>query len=347
MAVRQSADIGYEKLRNDIASKKTTGLYVFYGEETYLRDYYINEIKKLMVDRNFEEFNFVKFEGSGTKAEQIIAAAECLPVMSETRIEVIYDYDIMRLSGTEAESILDFINNLPEYICVIFVYDTIEYKQDKKNKLCNAVLEKGTVVNFKKSDDKSLVQWIRRRFSSYGKKISQQDCEYLLFYSGNLMNTLISEIDKIALYAADDVIKRSDIEAACVKTLDTAIYELTDEIAAGRSDGALKKLRELLNMGYEPVVLSASIGKQIFKLYSARISIDEGRGREGLMRFWSIKSTYAADKLLRAASMLNEQALRKALIICGQADIELKSEAVDKIKVLENMLLKSVAVMKE
>ena len=45
-----------EKLRADIKSGSPENVYIFYGEETYLRDRYLEELKALLVPEGFEEF---------------------------------------------------------------------------------------------------------------------------------------------------------------------------------------------------------------------------------------------------------------------------------------------------
>lgn len=342
----KNADSGYEKLRGDITQKNIGRLYVFYGEEFYLKNYYADKIKEMLVEKDFEEFNFTAVDGKNFSAQTLAEAVECMPVMSERKMIVVRDFDIMKQTQSGIDDFLPIISDLPEYVCLIFVYSEIPYKQDKKNKLCAYILDNGTVVQFKKNEGAVLNQWIKRRFASYGKDIDKAECEYLAFYSGNLMATLISEIDKVALFSKNDKITKDDIEAAAVKSLDTAIYELTDEIAKGAYDNALRKLRELLSMQYEPIVLSSSVVKQIIKLYSAKLVLSERQSRDYFMRLWDMKSTYPAEKLLRAAANMKLEALRKAVVICGDGDVAMKSQTGDRVIMLETMLLKIAAVLK-
>ena len=54
-----------EKLRADIKSGSPENVYIFYGEETYLRDRYLEELKALLVPAGFEEFNYHRLPGRG------------------------------------------------------------------------------------------------------------------------------------------------------------------------------------------------------------------------------------------------------------------------------------------
>ena len=47
MAKKEKADsAAYQKLKKDIANGSIGRLYVFHGEETYLRDFYLGQMKK-------------------------------------------------------------------------------------------------------------------------------------------------------------------------------------------------------------------------------------------------------------------------------------------------------------
>lgn len=60
---------------------------------------------------------------------------------------------------------------LPDYCCLVFVYDLIPYKGDARTKLAAAIKQNGTVVNFARQDQGDLVDWVRRRFRALGKEI--------------------------------------------------------------------------------------------------------------------------------------------------------------------------------
>ena len=50
---------GLNRLKKDIKENDIGNCYIFYGEETYLRDYYFRKIKEILVPEAFEEFNYL------------------------------------------------------------------------------------------------------------------------------------------------------------------------------------------------------------------------------------------------------------------------------------------------
>ena len=49
MAERKTPNKGYQKLKSDLSAGNIGQVYIFYGEESYLREYYLGEIKKKLV----------------------------------------------------------------------------------------------------------------------------------------------------------------------------------------------------------------------------------------------------------------------------------------------------------
>lgn len=49
---------GYARLKGDLAQKTPGSFYVLYGEEDYLRRYYLSMLRRQLVDGPTEDFNF-------------------------------------------------------------------------------------------------------------------------------------------------------------------------------------------------------------------------------------------------------------------------------------------------
>ena len=51
----------FRALKFDIKEKNPGRLYVFYGEEEYLKSFYLEQLKKILIQGPAGEFNFHKF----------------------------------------------------------------------------------------------------------------------------------------------------------------------------------------------------------------------------------------------------------------------------------------------
>ena len=137
-AKKTTKNEAYQKLKTDLKEGNPLGnAYLFYGEESYLREYYLGEIRKRLIPAGFEEFNYHALEGKDLTAQSLTEMAEAMPMMAERTLIVVTDWDIYKLNEDQRERFIALLEDLPEYCTLIFIYDTLDYKRDgKMKKLC-------------------------------------------------------------------------------------------------------------------------------------------------------------------------------------------------------------------
>ena len=111
------ANEAFQKLKNDLAAGTAGNAYIFYGEETYLREYYLKELRKKLVPAGFEEFNYHTLEGKDLTVQTM---------MAERTLIVVSDFDLFKLNEEQREKLIAFLEDVPPYCCVVFLYDTVE-----------------------------------------------------------------------------------------------------------------------------------------------------------------------------------------------------------------------------
>ena len=337
MAKKEKADsAAYQKLKKDIADGTIGRLYVFYGEEAYLRDFYLGQMKKKLLPAGMEEFNLHTMSGKEFDIKRLAQMVDCLPMMSERTLIVVSDYDLYK---GDKEGLTALFADLPDYVCLVFVYDLIEYKADARTKLAAALKKHGSVVNFARQEQGDLVDWVRRRFRATDHDIGSEEAKYLIFLCGDLMNGLISEIGKIGSYAKNHRITRQDIDAVATPQLDAVVFQMTDAIAAGNFERAAAVLGDLYHMQEAPIKILAVLGRQLRQLYSARLAIENRKSTSYLMELWGMRSAYPAEKLMQSARRFSLPWCRRAVIRCGEMDLAMKSTGADGEELLTQFLL--------
>ena len=333
----------YQKLKQDIKEGTIGTLYVFHGEETYLRDHYLKQMKEKLLPAGMEEFNLHTLNGKDFDVKTLAQMVDCLPMMSARTMIVVSDWDIYK---GDRDALAEVLSDLPDYLCLVFVYDLIAYKADARTRLAAVVKEKGSVVAFDRQSQGDLVSWIARRFRALDRDISSEDARYLIFLCGDLMTTLASEIGKIGAYARHHRVTRQDIDAVATPQLDAVVFQMTDAIAAGNFDKAAEVLGDLFHMQEKPVALLAALGRQLRQLYTARLALEEKKGVPYLMELWGMKSSYPAERLMGAARRFSLAWCRWAVIRCGQTDLAMKSGGGDGEDLLTALLME-LAVKKD
>lgn len=333
---KKADDSAYRELKKAIADKALGNLYILHGEEVYLRDYYLGKMKESLLTGGMDDFNYHAVAAKDCSIHRLRELVDAMPMMSERTMVVVSDYDIYK---GDKEEMLELLSDLPDYVCLIFVYDVIEYKVDNRAKLARLVKEKGSVVDFARQNQGDLTDWIARRFRALGHDISTEDARYLLFLCGDLMTGLISEIGKIGAYAREQRVTRRDIDAVATPQLDAVVFQLTDAIAAGNFDEAFSVLGDLLHMQEPPIKLLSILGKQLRQLYTARLALENGKSKDYVMELWSMRNSYPAEKLMRAARRFSLDWCRRAVIRCEETDLAMKSTGGDGTVLLTGLLL--------
>lgn len=333
---------GYQKLKKDLSEGNPGQLYLLYGEETYLRDYYLDKLRDRLLSGGMGEFNLHEIKAKDMSPHALEEAVDCLPMMGERTLIMVTDYDLFKANEKDREQYIRIVSQLPAYCCVVFLYDLIEYKGDARTKLAAALKQHGTLVNFVRQDQGDLVDWVRRRFKALGKDIDSRLALDLIFLCGDLMTNLIGEIEKIGAYSKQKHITKADIETVATPQLDAVVFRMTDAIGEGSFDKAAAVLGELYQMQEPPIKIMWSLGRQMRQLYSARLALEQGRGASYVASLWGIKP-YPADKLLNSARRMSLKWCRNAVVRCGQTDLAMKSTGQDGQELLTTLLLELAA----
>nr|WP_325184154.1 DNA polymerase III subunit delta [uncultured Oscillibacter sp.] len=318
---------GLQKLKQDLSAGTLGGAYIFYGEESYLREYYLEQVRKKLVPDGFEAFNYHRVEGKDVDVQALAEMAEAMPMMAERTLVAAVDLDLFKLSEGEREKLIALLEDIPPYCCMVFVYDTVEYKPNRTmKKLCGAIGAHVETVEFRPVDSRDLESWIARRFRALGKDIDRRTAEQLIFTCGGLMTGLVPEIAKIAAYAKGPSVTQRDIDAVATPVLSAEVFRLADAVLQGQFGQAASILENLLKMQTEPIAILASLGWQLRRIYTARLAIDGGRDKYWLMELWGMDSDFQANRLLTAARRGTAKWCADAVRMCQTLDRRMKSE---------------------
>ncbi len=327
-------------LRADLKRNSPARCYIFYGEESYLRTYYLEQLRGKLLAGPAEAFNYHRFDAKSFTMDAFSDAVELLPVMSEYAFIQVDDLDLTKLDEASRERMAEILSDLPEYLCIAFVYDIVEFKPDRRQKKLTAAIEKYcTPLPFPKQSQASLTEWCLRHFRTAGKTISSELCAYLIFQTGGTMTALKPEIEKIAAYAAGDTITRADIDAVVIPVLDAQVFQITDALAARDFSLALQKLRTIFQMQEEPIPVLAAIASNLRRLLAAKTLSASGRGSDALMKLCGM-SDYPARKTMSNARNFSMQWCEKAVCLCAETDYRLKTSYDEAERLVELLLLR-------
>ena len=317
----------YEKFRADLAAGNVGTAYIFYGEESFLREHSLQELRKKLIPSGAEEFNYHRLEGKDLTMQALGEMAEAMPMLAERTLIVVTDPDLFGLPEEQRERLIALLEDVPPYCCLVFVYDVTEYKPNRTmKKLCAALNAHVQAVEFRPADNNDLVDWIIRHFRALDKGIDRAAAEHLIFTCGSLMTGLLPEIGKIAAYTRGKTVTVADIDAVADPVLSAEVFRLSDAVLAGDRRRAAALLGELLKMQTEPLLILGALSSQLRRIYTARLALDSGKDRCWLMDLWGYTSDYPVRLLLSAAEKATRAWCADAVLQCRTLDRRLKSE---------------------
>ena len=332
------AENNLDKLKSDIKLNTPARLYVFCGEEAYLRRHWLDKLRAAVVEDFAEAFNFHRFNAGTITPQAVLDSLEALPMMAQRSMIQIDDVNFFALPAEEAAAYAKFFSDVPDYCTVVLVYETVEFKPDRRKKALAEVFDGAVVVEFTQPSDRELVSWIARHLKKAEKRITVDDAQYLIHRTGGAMTALLGELGKLCAYVEDETVTREHIDLLVEPVLEAEVWALTDAIAAGRYETALQTLRTLLQKQEEPVKILGGMGSQFRRLLAAKRLMDGGKRQQDLMKLCGIGS-WPAQKTMESAKRLSGRFCARAVELCLEADERLKSSYDDPDRVLEFLVL--------
>ena len=330
---------GLTILKQQLKAKDPQRLYIFHGEEVFLLKHYLGQLRKILLDELTESFNSHRFNNENFNLQEFGDAVEGMPMMAEHTFVQVDEVELFKMPEAERNKMGEFLSDIPEWCTVVFTYETVEWKPDKRlKKLWAVVEENATIVEFAKQDQRDLVAWVTRHFAHHGKRISTDLCVYLIDITGGTMTALSGEIDKICAYSGSEHIHRTDIDAVVEPVLDAVVFQMTDLLGQGSYAAALEKLQTLLKMQQEPLAILGAVGVHYRRIATARTLLDYGKNASDLAKLCGI-SDYPARKSMEAARRIRPEFCKRAMELILETDYAMKSSFDDSERLLEMLIL--------
>ena len=324
----------YETLPEEIRKGKISQLYLFQGEEEYLKTEALNQIKKnLFQDPAAESFNFRIFYGKDLDCADFLNELYTLPALSSKKLLVIKNSD--RLNVSSQNEISKALITLPPSVHLIFFFQKI----DKRKKLFRAIQKKGRCINFYSFKERNLIFWVIDQFRKRKKEISKEIVSFLLGKTGSQLEDLEKEIEKVSLYTGSKTqIGVDDLKVASDEYQTFSIYDLIDKIMEKKTEASLKILSKLIQEGKKGVELVGLFYWQFSRLWKAKALQVEGSSPEELGRKLGIPPYYLT-KFLNKMGNFSKEELKETFRKLLQADLKLKSTQLSPRLILEILII--------
>lgn len=341
------AKITENDLKNQIKAGEYSPVYMFYGEESYLKEFYAKKLQSKIVEPTFADFNFHSYDGKKVTMSEILVDAETVPMMAEYSFLLVHDYPLDK-SKEDIEALKEYLKDPCDYAIIVLWYDNIEVDTKKNSKwksIETAVSKAGTVVDFEKRTESELTKLIVASAKKRNCTIDLNDARYLISVVGSDIKTIFNELEKLCAFVGEGVITKAIIDDLAVKCLQARVYNLSKFILAGNSDGAYGVLQALFAQKEEAIPILAVISSCYIDMYRVKCARAAGEDDASLVANFNYKGReWLIRNAARDSKNLSIDNLRDAITLLSQTDEMLKSTSVDKNLLLEETVAKLLAL---
>ena len=291
-------------LNQDIKDKTFRRVYLLFGDEPFLVNSYKKRLREAIAGDDTMNYNY--FEGKGPDVKEIISLADTMPFFAERRLVLIDGSGFFKSSAPE--ELVNYIPEIPESTCMVFV----ENEVDKRNKLYKKVKANGYAAELKKPDADQLMRWAAGILSKDGKKITRQVMEYFMERTGDDMENIRMELEKLITYTmGKDVVTAEDIEEICTTRTENKIFDMVRAVTEKNQRKALDLYNDLLTLREPPMRILFLLSKQFRQMCLAKKMSVEGASQNEIATRLGVPS-FAVRNLLTCARAYKIEELEKA-----------------------------------
>lgn len=338
-------------------------VYLFYGQEAYLRKQAIEELKRRILTEQSSQFNFDYVDGEEISCGDIVSMAETPPFFSGLRLVVVHhssyfatpkrlrathkqdDKDISDTEGQEGiieasdRILIRYLENACKTTCLVF---DASQKVDQRKKIFKIIRKIGHAVEFDYLKTAELSRWLTRRCDRAGKIMAPGCVELLINHSGKDMHMLENELNKLIFYTGNMTsITREDILKITAPQAEENIFSMIDAIGERKAGKALQGLKELLESGYNFAYISYMVSRQFRLILQAQELPRQGNIGPQLSQLLGVHA-FAAKKILAQSHNFKPVQVKEILEKLLELDLNVKTGAQDFYPAMEMFIIECI-----
>ncbi len=305
-----------ETLNQDIKSGDFKRFYLLFGEEEFLKQSYKKRLRQAVAGDDTMNYNY--FEGKGLDVQELISLANTMPFFSDRRLILVEDSGCFKAASDE---LMEALPDIPDTTCMVFVESAV----DKRNRLYKKVKELGSAVELKRQSASQLAVWAGRILAKNGRKITSSDMNLFLERTGDDMETIRTELEKLISYTmGQEIVAREDIEAVTTVQVTNKIFDMVAAIVAGKTKIAMDRYEDLLTLKEPPMRILFLIARQFNQILLVKEMMASGNDKSAIASKLKIPP-FAAAKLMPQARNFTKEQLAGCVEACVEAEEAVKT----------------------
>jgi DNA polymerase III delta subunit len=256
-------------LGKDIDKTSVLPCYFFYGEEPFLAQQFLEELKDLLIFSDQQDFAIERFDLDQHSWVDVFDTARTISFFPTERIFVVtIPKRRGKLNNTEAEIVKAYFEDPTPQTVMVFLHPFKLLRKTSVVKLFSS-LPASEVIELKPLRIPQVLTWMDRRISLSGKSASREAKSRLIELAGSDLGMIDSELNKLVTYVGDKTrIELDDVNQVCGWVKSFVEWEVTNNLEVRDYDKSLIALDKLLNKeGIKPEYILGIMAKFFRQLF--------------------------------------------------------------------------------
>ena len=326
-----------KKLWDDLSKNILAKLYLLFGEEEYLVQFYAKAIEEAAEKSQDAPLFKDVFEGNKPVGE-IILAANSVPFFPGKRLVLVKDSKLFAAGRkADSEAMADFLPSIPDDTIIVFMESDV----DRRLKLFKKAQEVGNVINNERQTPQALVKWLSRQAKQKGVNLSAPVANLIVSSCGTGMANLFYEMEKLTSYAAiTKTISAEDVAEVCIPNLEARIFGLTKAVGAGDIREALRHYSNLIKLKESPIMILTMITRQLRLILLCKLGLEKSIPRAKIASDLKIRD-FVVSEVAAHGRRFTKDGLLGLLQDCLDTDVKIKTGLVSDEIGVEMLLLRA------
>ena len=311
-------------------------LYTILAQDGYLRQHAVATLRRRVVGEG-DDFNSDDLRAPEVAVARVVVIASTLPLLAPRRW--VHVGDIHRFGAKDHEALWRYVDNP----CGSTVLCLSGEKLDMRTKLGLRLAKAGCVFKLSPPRQQALPGWIQQHAKSLGMPIDAAASALLADLVGVELGALHTALQQLHIYAGDQPIAVSHVEALVAPTRVASIFALTDAVGQRQLDEACLRLRRALEGGEAALLILQMLARQMRQLLGVKTLAGGGLRGPDLARAVGVQP-FLLNTLTGQADRYDESELCGALVALATADERLRRSGLAAAVVLHDLLVQIIGL---
>ena len=315
-------------------------VYVISGQPGRLRDAHLAKLRKLVLKGCDWSMCLRQFDPDQTNIAQVLDELRTLPFLGPRRVVELHRADSFVREHRQAFE--EYLNSPSTTAVLVLLLD----KPLPGNlRLTKAIHKIGSSYSIEPARPQD-VPFVLARLAkeTYGKTLQPAAARALQELTGDSLNSLAEELEKLSLYVGDRAeITIEDVQALVGQNRELSVFEITDALINQDISRAMQLTERLLQQDRSAeYTIIGLLAWYVRRLRKARIMLDNKLPPPQICQ--QLKVWYRKDEFIRLIGQSSSESLRLACKQLTQADLAVKTGASNVRNAVERFILSFASI---